>query len=224
MRAGWSGLLRKKEPEHAVGSDIAVTGRKLWGMGAVILASSAALLGTSSVDEPVAYTHYEFRRESIDGGSVDLTVDQPSATFFVNVTATDLGPEGVVTTTGAQAFVEGTVEAMGLSPGQVPPLVAVKVATTGAPGDSEARVADTFSSQFSLPFSGNCEQPSTGAACSTHLSIEVRRLDDGEAGGKLTFAWHFALSSVGQVERLGGEEDVELGPLDPPWTVKVTEP
>jgi hypothetical protein len=192
-------------------------------MSAVIVASSAALLGTSSVDTPSAYDRYEFLRESIDGGVVDLTVDRPSATFFVNVTATDLGPQSVVTTTGAQALVEGTVESAGLGEGQVPPRVAVRITSTSGQVGFDEPISTSLSSSVALPFTGNCNDPRVGAACSARLSVEVRRADDGEAGGTLFFAWHFSLSATGQVER-AGKEDALLGPFEPPWTVQVTEP
>lgn len=191
-------------------------------MGAVIIASTAALLGTSDDDDGTAYRRYEFRRESIDGGAVELTVDRPSATFFVNVTAVDFGPEGVISTNSGQAILEGTVESAELNRGEAPPRVEVRIATPRAQ-DSEESVLDLFTSQVALPFSGNCTDPSRGTACSTHFSVEVRRADDGEAGGKVTFAWHFALSATGQVEREPNEE-AQVGPVDPPWTVEVTEP
>ncbi|RYZ08385.1 MAG: hypothetical protein EOO73_08005 [Myxococcales bacterium] len=224
MREGWLGFWRKKKGSGAADPDIAVARRQLWGMAAVVVASSAALLGTSDVDHPSGLARYEFRRDSIDGGVVRLSVDQPSATFFVNVTAIDLGPENVVSTTDAHALIEGTVEAAGLSEGQERPPVAVRVVTTNGQSAFEQPVVDSLSTKVALPFVGNCNNPQTGMACAAHFLVEVRRTDDGEAGGELTFAWHFSLSSLGQVARNGAEEDVSLGPVEPPWTVEVTEP
>lgn len=223
MRVGWLGSKRKTERRTEAPPDIGVTGPKLWGMGAVIIASTAALLGTSPDDEPSTYHHYEFRLDSIDGGAVELTVDRPSATFFVNVTAVDLGPEAVVTTTDAQAHVEGTVEAAGLSDGQVPPRVDVKITSTDGKVDFHEAVMDRFSPVLVLPFKGNCLAPRSGAACAARFSVEVRRLDDGEAGGALIFAWHFALSAEARLA-VRGTQEVQHDPQEPPWTVQVTEP
>ncbi len=189
-------------------------------MSAVIVASTAALLGTSDTSVSILY---DFRREGIEGGQVALNVDRPSATFFVNVTATDLGPDGVVSTDQALALLSGTIEASDLNDGAAKPLLAVKVSTSKQLAGVETRVADTFTSQIDLPFSGNCTDPRTGAACTARLAIDVRRVDDGEAGGNVTFTWVLDVEGTGR-RRSDESEDTRVGPFDPPWTVEVTAP
>jgi hypothetical protein len=224
MRAGRLGFLREAGLGTEARPDIAVAGPKLWGMVAVIIASTAALLGTSDVDRPFAYVRFDFSRESIDGGVVDLTVDRPSATFFVNVTATELGPQDVISTADAQALVDAALEAEGLSARPAPPSVTVRITSTSGQLAVDQSIAQSLSQSFALPFVGNCRDPRAGAACTARFSVEVRRDDDGEAGGTLRFAWHFALTALARVEKPGATEDVLIGPLDPPWTVQVTEP
>lgn len=190
-------------------------------MSAVIVASTAALLGTSDNSPPPAYTSYSFERLATDGGFVELTVDRPSATFFVNISADALGPDGVLTTQSAAALLSGDVTTSGLDEAAQTPFLSVKVSSPDAAGSLEKLILDHFSETQPLIFLGDCETPTTGAACTARFQVDVARQDQGESGGTLRFDWSFDVNSHGQVP---AKESTEIGPLDPPWTIQVSQP
>lgn len=222
------GFWRKHGNGDASGSDIAVAGRRrLWAMSAVILASTAALLGTSDDDDgPDNRTHVEFAKLGIDGGEVELSKDAPTATFFVKITATELGVGDIVTTDRARATLDGMITASGLNVGESQPFVSVKVASTTAADPFEQRVLDSFHTDTNLGFTGNCKNPETGVACVTQLAVTVARIDDGAAGGTLRFNWSFDLKSSGDIARTSNMPNPETptGVQDLPWTVEVSGP
>ena len=220
MKARWPQFGRKRAATTAPTPDNAVATPPAWLLGAAIIASTAALLGTSDVSEPSTFRTYTFARSGIDGGFVELTRDQPAATFFVTVHADDLGPEGVPTTDEALATIDGMITTMGLADGAVAPAVDVKLSTPDGPGGSEKIVVDSINQKQSLLFTGDCEHPRTSASCAAHFAVAVSRQDQGESDGVVRFDWLFDVESKGQAP---SQESSEVGPLDPPWTTEVTQ-
>lgn len=197
-------------------------------MFGVIAASTAALLGTSAErDESTPFpgsdysfqTTYVFERNNIDGGGIDLTADQPRATFYVTVRADALGPDGVVTTNNASVSIDGRVTASDLNPGAPAQYVLITLNTPNGPISSTLQTQDDYSQVQALTFIGNCSDPTTGDACSATFALEVSRSDDGVGGGKMHVDWHFDARSQGAVPN--PTADSQVGPSDPPWTIEV---
>ena len=208
--------------------DMAVAGRaRTWWLSAVIVASSAALLGTSDDDESDGQqTRVDFAKPGIDGGTVELTKEVPSATFAVKLTADRLGVADVVTTGRATARFEGVIVASDLNADEPSPFVSVKVTTSPSLAAKELRVLDGFRSEAPVAFSGNCQAPQTGPACVAQLTVEVSRLDDGAAGGSVRFDWSFDLFSNGQrrIDPTKPDDPPPMGVQELPWTVEVSGP
>lgn len=221
MSASWLQFRRKRAPATVLAPDKAVAAPPAWLLGAAIVASTAALLGTSDVDEPSNYTTYTFARSGIDGGFVELSRDQPAATFFVTVHADDLGPEGVPTTDEALATIDGMITSMNLAAGVAAPAVDIELSTPDGPSGSETIASDRINQTQSLFFTGDCGHPRTSGSCAAHFAIAVSRQDQGENGGVVRFDWLFDVASKGQVT---SEQASDVGPLDPPWTIEVTQP
>jgi hypothetical protein len=178
------------------------------------------LLGTSDV--PGYQTTYKFERLAVDGGFAELTRDQPSGTFFVTLRADDLGPDGAPSTDEAQVLVQGDVTASDLDD---PALPAKLMITLSSPETSRqaARATDThFEEPQPVFFSGDCENPKTGAACTARFRVDVTRADGGGNGGSMRFDWAFDATAVGRLSN-GADKDKELGPFDPPWSVEITQ-
>ncbi|HXK18493.1 MAG TPA: hypothetical protein VNG33_11855 [Polyangiaceae bacterium] len=197
----------------------------------MIIASTAALLGTSegeparsfgaSQSEPANFTSYDFARDDIEGGSVELTQAAPEATFYVTLTANDLGPDGVLTTNGAAVNVHGTVTPSELMPGAAAPRVTVTSTTPDAPGtNSTIETVSDITLNEALIFAGNCAVPKDGD-CRAHFALKLQRSDDGAAGGKVSIHWTFDVASRGQ---LPAQTSSTIAAQDPPWTVQVTPP
>ena len=191
-------------------------------MCAVIVASTAALLGTSPEPGPPTYTTtYTFERTGIDGGFVELTRDQPTATFFVTVHADALGPDGVMSTDGASLDLDGSISASGLTEGAATPFVSVKLSSPDAAGVAEKTVLEGFRLNQNLTFTGDCDMPPGSNACRARFTVQVSRNDDGLGDGVVRFDWFFDVHSrAAQSSAANGM----VGPLDPPWTVEVTQP
>lgn len=222
----WRRFLGKSGVEAQVRQDNGVTGVKSWALGLVIVASTAALLGTSPPEGPYeVYDEYTFERLGVDGGGVELTRDAPRATIFVTITANSLGPDDVVTTSSAAAKIDATVTSTGLAEGAAVPFLSFKISSPDTPEVTERQVLDHLMLSQPLPFTGNCSKPTEGAACRTRFQIDVERTDDGEGDGVVRLDWLFDLSS--QVQVLAGTDDKTtgkmFGPLDPPWTVDVNQ-
>jgi hypothetical protein len=220
MRTGWLGFGRQRENLSTAAPDSGVAGSRAWLLSAAIVASTAALLGTSDV--PHYATTYRFERLAIDGGFAELTRDQPSAAFFVTLRADDLGPDGVLSTQEAQVLVNGDVTASDLDDTTRPPLLTVKLSTPDNPQQStQSTEAHYTQSQF-VRFAGNCENPKTGAACTARFRLDLTREDGGDNGGTIRFDWSFDATGSGQ-KATDDEKDSELGPFDPPWSVEITQ-
>lgn len=197
-----------------------------WLLSAVICMSSVALLATSEEPDAVTPTYgpqyattYTFERKGIDGGEVDLTVDRPRATFYANLRADALGPEGVVTTGTAAAEVHATVSMSGFSPGTPPPFALFRVRERGNSTANELQVVDQYLQTVPLTFAGNCSEPTTGTACTAQFALEVSRTDDGQNGGTLHVDWHFDVTASATTPST--IENSQVGPADPPWTIGV---
>jgi hypothetical protein len=221
MRAGWLRFGRNRAALATRGPDKPVTAPRAWLLGVVIVASTAALLGTSDDSPPPKFATYTFERTGIDGGFVELTRDQPSATFFVTVRADTLGPDQVSTTEAALMDIDGTITTSGLADGATAPFVSVKLGSPDSIGVTEKVVLDSYSQQQPLIFSGDCQEPTTGVACRARFTLEVTRKDDGDGNGVVRFDWLFDASS--RIEQ-PATEDSKVGPLDPPWTIEVSQP
>jgi hypothetical protein len=193
---------------------------RAWLLRAAIVASTAALLGTTEDDEGY-FANYTFERRDIDGGFVELTHDQPSATFFISVHANALGPGGVKTTDAAEALIKGTVTSSGIAEGTAAPSVSVKVSAPEFGDPVDTLVIDDYSRPEGLKFVGDCANFKTGTGCVAHLLVEVSRQDNGDNGGIARFDWSFDVSSHGEGP---AKQDGEIGPLDPPWTIGVSGP
>jgi len=187
-------------------------------MSTAIIASTAALLGTSAED--MFYTTYKFERLAVDGGFVELTSDQPDATFFVTLRADELGPEGVSTIESARAQLTGEVTMTGLEEGGISPYLSVKLSSPDAPGVSEKLILEHYQEPQNLQFQGDCATPTSGAACMARFQVKLSRQDNGANGGTMRFALSFDVTSSGSVS---ANEDSEVGPLDPPWTIDVSQ-
>ncbi len=192
-------------------------------MCALIIASTAALLGTT--DETVQhYAAYHFARTGVDGGFAELTSDAPRATFFVTLTANQLGPDGVETSDNASATLDATLTASALPEGTDAPFVDVRITSPEASGVIDKQVLDHLSDTQALSFTGNCSKPTEGAACRARFQVDVWRIDDGARGGTVRFDWLFDVASFGQIQ-VPDEADTKTTsePLDPPWTISVTQ-
>jgi hypothetical protein len=229
MRMGWSRFARKRAPSLEMPPDAGVTGVNPWLLSVAIIASTAALLGTTEADpQPLSNdnntptyngnTIYSFERKSIDGGGIDLTEAAPSATFYVNIRADDLGPDGVVTTANATAKVDATITGSGFTETAVAPFVNFSLRAQGNNGILQQQTLEHFSGATQFVFSGNCTKPTEGAACSASVEITISRLDDGATPGTVHVEWLFDLTASNTLPSLA---DGMQGPLDPPWTVEV---
>jgi hypothetical protein len=227
MLTGWRHFGRKPQASAAASPDHAVRGLRTWLMVAVITASSAALLGTSdgtssSLDVPNGsqfHTTYTFERKGIEGSSVDLTADQPRATFYLNFRADDLGPEGSVSTNGANATIHATIEGSGFSDNKSPTYVTFKLQSLGMASGTQTQALDQYLQTTPLTFAGNCALPTEGDACNTSLALELLRADDGTQGGTVRVTWSFDVSATSVVPN--ASEESTVGPSDPPWTIEV---
>lgn len=199
---------------------------QVWLLSAVIVASTAALLGTSQSpsppisSEPQLQTTYHFERLAIDGGFVELTRDLPSATFFVTLRADDLGPDGVPSTDLAQVFVQGDVTASDLQDTTLPPTLSITLSSPDTPHLARRTTAAHFERSQDVVFTGNCANPKTGAACAARFRVDVTRDDDGMLGGNVRFDWAFDVTASGT---LASDEAADLGPFDPPWSVEISQ-
>ena len=231
MRARWLRFGRNQAPAAPPASDNAVAPVPAWLLFAVITASTAALLGTSeasdtatlpgtSPTEPSTFTTYTFARSDIDGGSVDLTPAAPTATFYVYIVATDLGPSGVQTTGAAVAHLHGLVSSSGLAKGASTPLVTFVASSPDSTGGSTLQTHEEVAQDQTLQFTGDCEAPKSGD-CRARFALTLTRTDDGSFGGSVTVNWSFDVASSGQ---LPAAAPSSIGPQDPPWTVQVTAP
>jgi hypothetical protein len=223
MRTGWLGFGRQRENQTTSAPDNSVAGPKAWLLSAAIMASTAALLGTSDVSEPGIETTYLFERSAIDGGFVELTADQPSATFFVTLRADDLGPDGVLSTQEAQALVQGDVTASDLEDSALPPTVSIKLGPPNGSGQSTRSTATHYEQSQALFFDGGCENPKAGVTCAARFRLDLARQDGGSGGGVVRFDWSFDATATGRRTSFADKEDTELGPFDPPWTVEITQ-
>ncbi|HEX2875815.1 MAG TPA: hypothetical protein VHP33_31410 [Polyangiaceae bacterium] len=191
-------------------------------MSAVVIASAAALLGTSDDSPPLSYTSYRFERLAIDGGFAELTRDQPSATFFVTLRADDLGPDGAPSTDEAQVLVQGDVTASELDD----PTLPAKLMITLSSPDTSQKILRSTDAHFEEPqqvfFSGDCENPKGGTACTARFRVDVVRADGGDNGGSLRFDWAFDATAIGRLSN-SADKDKELGPFDPPWSVEISQ-
>lgn len=220
MRTGWLGFGRQRENLAGAGPDSGVAGPRAWLLSAAIVASTAALLGTSDI--PRHQTTYNFERLAVDGGFAELTRDQPSATFFVTLRADDLGPDGAPSTDEAQVLVKGDVTASELDD---PALPAKLMITLSRPDTSQKTLRSTdahFEEPQQVFFTGNCDNPKTGAACTARFRVDVTRADGGDNGGSMRFDWAFDATSVGRLSN-SADKDEELGPFDPPWSVEISQ-
>lgn len=163
---------------------------------------------------------------SIDGGSVELTLARPSATYDVTIVVKSRGPGQVDTTQSATLNVHAAISMHDVA---VPPPLAgpagadvAAAAVLRFPGGDELTGTDAVALdlQHALLFSGDCDTPESGT-CRAQFQVELRRTDDGERGGTLTTAWSFDVNSVA-VE--ASSETSELTSVPPPWTFKVTGP
>jgi hypothetical protein len=229
MRTGWSQFARKRVSSLEMPPDAGVTGVNPWLLSVAIIASTAALLGTTESDsQPLpndnntptynGNTSYSFERKSIDGGSIDLTEAAPSATFYVNIRADDLGPDGVVTTENPTARVDATITGSGFTDTSVPPFVNFSLRALGNNGILQQQALEHFSGATQFVFGGNCTKPTEGTACSATFELQISRLDDGATPGTVHVEWLFDLTASNTLPSLA---DAAQGPLDPPWTVEV---
>lgn len=200
-------------------------GSRKWATFAVVVASTAALLGTSDETSDVVDTSHEttytFQRKGIQGGSVELTSDQARVTFYVNIHVDDLGPDGALSSDGATALVRGTTMGVDFEPGVATPAVNFKLSTPGNPSSSNSPIFTTYQQGVPLSFTGNCAKPMEGAACRTSFALELSRIDDGTFPGVVRVDWSFDVSSRAVV--IGNSTETStIGPSDPPWTIEVT--
>jgi hypothetical protein len=228
MRAGWPRFGRRQAsatavaPDNTVATVASVAAPPVWLLGAAIIASTAALLGTTEALPPTYERTYTFARNGIDGGFVELTRDQPAATFFVIVHADDLGMGEVPSTDNATALVDGTITTTGLDDGQVAPSVDVELSIPGGGGPKQAAL-EHFQQTQALSFTGDCDNPKTSQSCIARFAVAVSRQDQGASGGVVRFDWTFDVASKVQVQ-VPSQEDGSVGPFDPPWTIEVSKP
>ncbi len=174
----------------------------------------------TSPTEPSTFTTYPFTRDAIDGGSVELTEAAPTATFYVTITATDLAPNAVQSTNNAVAHLHGLVTTSDLSQGSSPPLVSIRSSSPDTTGGSVLQTLDEIAQDQPLQFTGDCAVPKNGD-CRARFAVDLRRLDDGDAAGKVTVNWSFDVTSSGQRP---AATPSTMDPQDPPWTVQITAP
>jgi len=223
MRLGWRLFARQMRGRSALEPDSRALDKQSLLMAAVIVASSVALLATT--EEPTSVSPgggqtastYSFERTDIDGGSVDLTTDEPRVTYYINVEATALGPDNVLTTTSASATLEGTVTTSGLNAAGATPSVSFRASSAGLM-PMQVDATDRYFQGAVLAFSGNCADPTHGQACRAQLALEMARADDGASGGTVHVDWHFSVQSSGSVPSASAKM---VGPLDPPWQIEV---
>jgi hypothetical protein len=233
MRLGWLRFGRRSRAHEGldglVAPDNAVSPGRAWLMGGVIVACSAALLGTSDAGSsspgsaaPSTFAaSYLFERKAIEGGFAELTADAPRATFVVTITADALGPDNVVTTQAARASIEAIISATDLAPGADVPNVSYQLRVEGPSTASVLQARDRIADTRELTFSGNCSAPKMGSRCVAHYSFDVWRADDGYLGGTLRVDWTTDLFATATLLTPTGGQ---FGPLDPPWTVEVAGP
>lgn len=222
MKAGWLQFGRKRASVTAASPDNAVTAPPAWLLATAIVCSTAALLGTSDVDEPRYPRTYTFARSGVDGGFVELTRDQPAATFIVSLHADDLAADGVPSTDEASALVDGTITTTGLDEGKVAPYVDVQLSTPGGAGTQKVEL-EHFNQAQPIYFTGDCENPKASGSCTAHFAVAVSRQDQGESGGVVRFDWTFDVTSKVLVD-VASQEASSVGPVDPPWTIEVSQP
>lgn len=224
MRQGWRLFARQKRCRSALEPDTRALDKQSLLMAAVIATSSVALLATTeeppseSPDYQSASTTYSFERSDIDGGSVDLTSNEPRVTYYINIQATALGPDNVQTTNAPSATLEGTVTSSGLNAGAQPPSVSFR-ASSAALVPMQVDTSDRYFQGAALVFSGNCADPAHGQACRAQLAIEMARADDGASGGTVHVDWHFSVESSISLPNSSAKT---VGPEDPPWQIEVT--
>jgi hypothetical protein len=107
----------------------------------------------------------------------------------------------------------------GLEVGGVSPYVSVKLSSPDAAGESEKVILEHYKQTQTLQFQGDCATPTSGAACMARFQVKLARQDNGANGGTMRFALSFDVTSNGSS---AADEDREVGPLDPPWTIEVT--
>jgi hypothetical protein len=230
MRAQWLRFGRKHAPAGSSGSDKRVVGAPTWLLCAVIIASTAALLGTSQAsDNPATpddtatsptgkFVQYDFERNGIEGGTVDLTQAVPSASFYVSIAVDDFGPDGVNTTDGASAHLSGSLTRSGMTAGSFD-YVSVDVSAPEA-SSSTLQANEQLDMSQTLQFSGDCENPKQGT-CRAGFLVSFARNDEGASGGTINVTWTFSLHSSGLLPAAASS----LVPAqDPPWTVEVMGP
>lgn len=222
MREGWSQFPGKWRAPPPAAPDSGVAEPRPWLLCAVIVASCAALLGTTDEGDHNFATH-SFQRTAIDGGSAELTVDSPRATFFVTLAANDLGPDGVISTDNASAQLDCNLTSSDLPDGAVAPFVQVRISSPDSPAVIDKQVLDHLTDTTPLAFIGNCSKPTEGAACRARFQVELRRIDDGASGGTVRFDWSFDVTSSGQVQVSKPVSTKVTTPLDPPWTIDVSQ-
>lgn len=215
MSKGWLGIGRKLARTRGLPPDSAVAAPRSWLVASVIVASTAALLGTSPDDPPSM--RYQFYR-ALDEISTELTTATPSQRYVIALRADSLGADDTITTADATARVIGAIQVSGLSEGTEAPFVEV-VVTPQRDSTSEVRALTSFDTSAGLTFSGDCETPTQGEPCTSELVVELRRLDDGARGGSLTVAWQVELTATATASREAPDVHDEL-----PWTAEVTLP
>jgi hypothetical protein len=225
--AAWLGFGRRRENLAGAAPDSGVAGPKAWLLSAAIVASTAALLGTSQGPYPDLegespfQTTYKFERLAIDGGFVELTADQPSASVFVTLRANDLGPDGVMSTEGANMLVQGDVTVSGIEDATLPPTLTITLSNP----DNAHQTTRTTDAHFERPqdvvFTGDCQNPKASGGCMGRFRIDIARDDAGANGGTVRFDWSFDATGRGTLPH--ETENTELGPFDPPWTVELSQ-
>lgn len=226
MRTWWRHFGRKPQVTAAVPPDDAVTGPRTWLMVVVIVATTAALLGTSdnspsSLDSTPSSQFnitYTFERKGIEVGSFDLTAEQPRTTFYVNFRADDLFDKDVVSTNGASATFRAAITDAGFSTKETPPYLMFKLNTAGMGSGTQTQALDQYTQSTPLAFTGNCMAPTEGQVCSTTLALEISRTDDGSHGGTVHVD---LLLDVNATSMVPDTENGMIGPEDPPWTIEV---
>lgn len=221
MGTDWLRFWRTRAVRTLASPDNTVTEPQPWLLGAVIVASTAALLGTSDASAPSFETNYSFERLGIDGGFVELTRDEPTATFLVTVHVNDLGPDGVSTANQASASLQGNVIVSGLADTATTPSVSVR---TSSPNSTTAAfetvVTERLERFLPLNFTGDCANPKASGSCAARFKLELTRQDGGAGDGVVRFDWMFDVRATARATST--EELSDVGPLDPPWTVEVS--
>ena len=180
--------------------------RRSWSIRLALMASTLALLATSPGTVP--RKSYNFER-SVTGESVELTSDQPGASFLVTIRVETLGPDDVQSTGDATVQITGRLTSTGVDGNM--PFVSVHA------GDRKLEVLQSFDTTSALNFEGTCDAPAENAPCQATFSVELSRNDDGTQGGSVNVDWSFELTSRGELEGEGADESG----LDPPWSVEI---